>query len=323
MTILGVGRPRRLAEPAGALLILLTIALLPTVYKSYLVSQLLLVMAIIDLAILWNVVAGFGGQLSLGHGAFFGIGSYAVAVALTVLNVSVILGLLVGVAAAAAVAVLVTLLTLRFRIRGIYFALVTLTVALMLRDSAMATAKIGGAVGMLIPFGDNPAQLQFPNQFPYFYALVGLGFLYWIGARWIRDTRHGIALRAIRDDEVAAEAMGHSLGWRLSGVMAATAALAALVGAIYALGSLQATPDGSLGLSVMFAILVATIIGGIGTTWGPLIGGVVYEGIGVIVSQVPGGTGSLPIVLAAGFGIVLVGIVVLRPQGLVHVSRNP
>jgi branched-chain amino acid transport system permease protein len=299
----------------------LVIALLPTIYKQYLVSQLLLVVAVIDLAIIWNLVAGFGGQLSLVHASFFGVGSYAVAIALTLVRIPVPLALIVGAAVAAVLAILVTQVTLRFRIRGIYFALVTLAVALMLRDASVSTDALGGSVGIALPYADNSLQLQFPNQFPYFYALIALGFILWVLSRRFVRSRQGIALRAIRDDEVAAQAVGHSLSTRLSTVMAATAALAAVVGAIYGLGSLQASPDVSLGLNVMFAVLVATIIGGIGTSWGPLIGGIVYEGIGVIVSQIPGGTGSLPIVLGVGFGIMLVGIVVLRPEGLLPQRR--
>jgi len=314
--------PQEARSVALALVAFVVIALLPTIYKQYLVSQLLLVVAVIDLAIIWNLIAGFGGQLSLAHATFFGIGSYAVAIAFTRAWIPVPLALLAGAGAAALLAIAVTLVTLRFRIRGIYFALVTLAVALMLRDTAVASAGLGGSVGIALPYGDNALQLQFPTQFPYFYGLIALGFILWVVSRQFVRSRQGIALRAIRDDEVAAQAIGHSLTTRISVVMAGTAALSAVVGAIYGLGSLQASPDVSLGLNVMFAILVATIIGGIGTSWGPLVGGIVYEGIGVIVSQIPGGTGSLPILLGVAFGVVLVGIVVLRPEGLLPQRRS-
>jgi branched-chain amino acid transport system permease protein len=305
-----------------ALAAFVVIALLPTIYKQYLVSQLLLVVAVIDLAIIWNLVAGFGGQLSLAHATFFGLGSYAVAIALTRSRIPVPLAVVAGAAGAAVLAIAVTLVTLRFRIRGIYFALVTLAVALMVRDAAVASEGLGGSVGIAIPYQEDISQLRFANQFPYFYGLIALGFILWVLSRRFVRTRQGIALRAIRDDEVAAQAVGHSLTIRLSTVMAGTAALSAVVGAIYGLGSLQASPDVSLGLNVMFAVLVATIVGGIGTSWGPLVGGIVYEGIGVVISQIPGGTGSLPIVLGVAFGVVLVGIVVLRPEGLLPQRRT-
>lgn len=311
----------RLLPPAGAAAIFLAIAVLPTVWKPYLVSQLMLLLAVINLSLLWNVVAGYGGQLSLAHGSFFGIGAYAVAFLGTELHYPVPLAMLVGAVAAAILAVLITLATLRFRIRGTYFALVTLAVALMLRSAVISSDRLGGAVGLTLPYGDQPLTLQFTSPFPLYYSMAVIGFALFLLTRWFVHTRAGVVLRAVRDDETAAESIGHDLGRVLTAVMGWTAAASAILGSLYTLALLQASPDTSLSLSLVFAMLVATIVGGLGTLWGPVVGALFYQGANIVVSQLSQGTGRIPILINIAFGAVLVTIVVLRPNGLT--GRRP
>jgi branched-chain amino acid transport system permease protein len=276
----------------------------------------MLLLAIANLSLLWNLVAGYGGQLSLGHGSFFGIGAYAVAYLGTQLRYPILLTILIGAVASAVLAVAITLMTLRFRIRGIYFALVTLAVALLLRNAVVGSDAFGGAVGLTLPFADQPLGLQFTSPFPLYYVLAAGGFGLFVFSRWFVRTRAGIALRAVRDDEVAADSIGHNLGIVLASVMAGTAAVSSIIGSLYTLALLLASPDTSLSLSIVFAMLIATIVGGIGTVWGPLVGALFYQGANIAVSQLSAGTGRLPILINIAFGIVLIVVVVVRPNGL-------
>jgi branched-chain amino acid transport system permease protein len=310
-------RTKSLVTTGLAAATFLGLAVLPSIWKPYLVSQLMLLVAIADLAILWNLVSGYGGQLSLAHGSFFGIGAYAVAYLGTQLNYPIFLAIAIGVVVSVVLAVVITLATLRFRIRGTYFALVTLAVALMLRSAVTGSDRLGGAVGLTLPWVDRPFQLQFSSPFPIYYALAGGGFLLFMMSRWFVRSPRGIVLRAIRDDETAAESIGHDLGRSLASVMGATAAIASVIGSLYTLALLQASPDTSLSLSLVFAMLIASIVGGIGTIWGPIVGTLFYQGSNIAVSQLSAGTGRIPILINIAFGIVLIAVVVLRPNGFV------
>jgi branched-chain amino acid transport system permease protein len=302
--------------------IFLGLAVLPSIWKPYLVSQLLLLIAIADLAILWNLVSGYGGQLSLAHGSFFGIGAYSVAYLGTQLNYPIWLAIVAGVLVSVVLAVVITLATLRFRIRGTYFALVTLAVALMLRDAVTGSDRLGGAVGLTLPWVDRPFQLQFSSPFPTYYVLATGGFLLFLLSRWFVRSPMGIVLRAIRDDETAAESIGHDLGRSLASAMGGTAAIASVIGSLYTLAILQASPDTSLSLGLVFAMLIATIVGGIGTLWGPIVGALFYQGSNIAVSQLSSGTGRIPILINIAFGIVLIAVVVVRPNGLMGRRSN-
>lgn len=316
-------RPNSLLQVGLAAAFFLAVAGLPSVWKPYLVSQLILLLAIVNLSLLWNLVAGYGGQLSLGHGSFFGIGAYAVAYLGVQLHYPILLTIGIGAAGSAVLAVAITLMTLRFRIRGIYFALVTLAVALLLRNAAVGSDALGGAVGLTLPYVDQPFGLQFTSPFPLFYVLAAGGFGLVLFSRWFVRSPAGIVLRAVRDDEVAADSIGHNLGVVLASVMASTAALSAIIGSLYTLAILQASPDTSLSLSIVFAMLIATIVGGIGTLWGPLVGALFYEGANIAVSQLSAGTGRIPILINIAFGMVLIVVVVVRPNGLMGRRPNP
>lgn len=316
-------RTDTLITTGGAGAIFLGLAVLPTVWKPYLVSQLLLLLAIVNLALLWNIVSGYGGQLSLAHGSFFGIGAYAVAYLGTQLNYPILLTIAAGAVVSVVLAVAMTLATLRFRIRGIYFALVTLAVALILRNAVIASDRLGGSIGMTLPWVSQPLQLQFSTPFPIYYALTGGGFLLFLLSRWFVRSRAGIVLRAVRDNETAAESLGHNVGRVLASVMGGTAAIASVIGSLYALALLQATPDTSFSLSLVFAMLIATIVGGIGTPWGPLVGALFYQGSNIVVSEFSTGVDRSPILINLAFGIVLIFVVVVRPHGLMGRRSTP
>jgi branched-chain amino acid transport system permease protein len=302
--------------------IFLGLAVLPSIWKPYLVSQLVLLVAIADLAILWNLVSGYGGQLSLAHGSFFGIGAYAVAYLGTQRNYPILVAIAVGVIVSVVLAVVITLATLRFRIRGTYFALVTLAVALMLRNAVTGSDQLGGAVGLTLPWVDRPLQLQFSSPFPIYYTLAGGGFLLFMLSRWFVRSPMGIVLRAIRDDETAAESIGHDLGRSLAWAMGGTAAIASVIGSLYTLAILLASPDTSLSLGLVFAMLIASIVGGIGTLWGPIVGTLFYQGSNIAVSQLSSGSGRIPILINILFGMVLIAVVVVRPNGLMGRRAN-
>ena len=224
------------------------------------------------LAAAWNIIGGFGGQFSLGHGVFFGIGAYAGAKLYVAFDLSPWLTVLPIALFAALVAMLISWPT--FRLRGPFFAIATLAfneVAFVIAHNLESVT--GGPRGIMIPFKAGLANMIFRERWQY--ALLMFGFVALVIGITIvlRRSRLGYYLLAVREDEDAARASGiNVLGVKLRG-MALSAGLTAIGGTLFAMYLRFIDPPTIFNLQevgVKFALL--SLIGGIGTIAGPLLG---------------------------------------------------
>ena len=224
------------------------------------------------LAAAWNIIGGFGGQFSLGHGVFFGIGAYAAAKLYVAFDLSPWLTVLPIAVFAALVAVLISWPT--FRLRGPFFAIATLAfneVAFVIAHNVESIT--GGPRGIMIPFKAGLANMIFRERWQY--ALLMFGFAAMVIGITIvlRRSRLGYYLLAVREDEDAARASGiNVLGVKLRG-MALSAGLTAVGGTLFAMYLRFIDPPTIFNLQevgVKFALL--SLIGGIGTIAGPILG---------------------------------------------------
>jgi len=220
----------------------------------------------------WNIIGGFGGQFSLGHGVFFGIGAYLTAILYTEAGWSPWITLAPAMLLAVLVALLISWPT--FRLRGPFFAIATMAfnqVAFVLVN--YLDWPTNGPRGILIPFRAGLANMIFVQRWRY--AVLMFGFLALVTgiAVLLRRSRLGYALLALREDEDAARAAGiNVLAAKLEG-MAISAALTAVGGALFAMYLRYVDPPTVFTLSevgVRFALL--SLIGGIGTVAGPILG---------------------------------------------------
>lgn len=266
------------------------------------------------LALAWDVLGGWAGQLSLGHAALVGLGGYTFGLLTQSAQVSGTGGLVAALLAVVATAVMVTLVWgwITFRLRGPYFTLSTIAVAEILRLVAInARGLTGGAEGLFIFSLPKPLGLDlFDRTVEYYLALalvsVGLGVAWWLS--W---SRFGYYLQAIREDEDAAMALGiHPLRYKLW-AFAISGTLTAVGGALYAIFLSFFEPHGvfDIGLSVELALMA--IIGGTGTVWGPVVGAGVLmlsgEWLRALFKEA-----NLLI-----YGILIVLVVRFAPQGIV------
>lgn len=220
----------------------------------------------------WNIIGGFGGQFSLGHGVFFSIGAYITADLYIKFGISPWISLIPAAFFAALVAVAVSWPT--FRLKGPFFAIATMA----LNEVAFVLANYfsgitGGPRGLTLPFKAGLANMIFTSRFHY--ALLMLGFLVvcMLAAAWVYRSRLGYYLQAVHLDEDAARATGiRVLHVKLTG-MAISAALTGIGGALFAMylrfidpPTLLSLPD----IGVKFALIA--LIGGVGTLYGPLAG---------------------------------------------------
>jgi branched-chain amino acid transport system permease protein len=279
------------------------------------VFTLVLVWATMGLA--WNIISGYAGQTSFGHQAFFGIGAYVTVLLVVGVKLTPWLGLVVGAVAAMLAAVLIGFPT--FRLGGIYFALATLAYPLIFR----IVMEFLGYQEVSIPMvRDRPiAYMQFAD--PRAYDLLALGALAatLVLSHWIETSRLGYALRALRENEQAAEAAGIDTFRAKMLAYVLSAAPAAVVGAIYAHAILfVVTPDAVFGVLVIVQTLVVCLVGGVGSKWGPIIGSALMIPLSETLDATLGD--RLPGIQGVVYGAALVLVMMFAPEGIYWRARG-
>jgi branched-chain amino acid transport system permease protein len=259
----------------------------------------------------WNIISGYAGQISFGHQAFFGIGAYVTVLLVVKWALSPWLGMGVAIGVAVLAAMLIGLPT--FRLAGIYFGLATLAYPLILR----IVMDYLGYQEVAIPMKrEQPGWfMQFTE--PRSFDLLALGVL---GAtlalsHLIETSRLGYRLRAIKENEQAAEAMGVDAFRSKMAAYALSAIPAAVAGAVYIHAILFiVTPEAVFGLLVISQTLVVCLVGGTGTLWGPLIGAALMVPVSEILDSTVGD--RLPGIQGVVYGAALILIMLYAPEGL-------
>ncbi|QPC91736.1 branched-chain amino acid ABC transporter permease [Mesorhizobium sp. INR15] len=265
---------------------LVLLPLLPGAIDSYAFSFLFFVFIYAIMAQGWNLVAGFGGQISLGNHAFFGLGAYTTAILWSgnylwgslyeaypriyyFDPVTMVLGGLV-----AALAAIIIGMPLLSKLRGDYFALGTLgfgeIVKVMFINGGDFT---GGAFGVVAPAS------TFDTLLPHY--LVGLGLMVGVALaiRLLMRSRYGLALIAVRDDEMAASANGIDTLRVKVAAFAGSAFIAGIAGSLYTYYLFHVGPDSVFDLDWMLLPLMMTVVGGTGTLLGPILGAFVMYAV--------------------------------------------
>ncbi|MGH3383875.1 MAG: branched-chain amino acid ABC transporter permease [Nocardioidaceae bacterium] len=266
------------------------------------------------LAVSWNIIGGFAGRLSFGHAAFFGIGAYTSSLLLVEREISPWIGGVVGMLAAGLVALLLGLPVLR--LRGIFFTLATFVFTLILLTLARYFGDFtGGDVGLSLPLTDPSfAMMQFRGQAAFFYLALAVLALYVAIAAAVSRSAFGYRLRAIRDDEEVAEALGIATTRVKLQAFVLSAAMAAFAGTLAAQQDLFIDPGSAFGIDRSVEIVLAAILGGIGTVWGPVVGGIAVvamsDGLNNVLREVAAGAETVV------YGFALIAVALWLPGGL-------
>jgi branched-chain amino acid transport system permease protein len=299
--------------------LLLGILLYPLVFSSnFAVNFGILVLFFALIGQSWNIAGGFAGQLSFGHAAFFGIGAYCSTILQLRLGVSPWLGLPASVLAGALAGGLIALLSFRAGLKGSYFALITLAFAEAFRIVANSLAITGGGVGLLIPMQRSAANFQFPSRIGFYYVIVALAVLSIAIALWLKRSRFGARLAAIRENEDAARALGIDALREKVKVMALSGGMCAAGGTFYAQYFLYIDPAVTFGVDKSVEMLLVSMIGGAGTVYGPLIGSFLLTLVGEVTRNLTEAQGLSLII----YGCLLVVIIGFLPNGLVDLFRT-
>lgn len=271
------------------------------------------------LAQAWNILGGFGGQFSFGHALFFGTGAYVQAIAQLQWGWSPWLALPAGVAVSAAVGGWVGALSFRYGLKGSYFALVTLAFAEVFRIMATTVPFTGAGVGLMVPLREGFANMQFGSRRGYAMLALGLVVLALLVTCWLRHSRFGAWLQAVRDNEDAARAIGVNPFRVKLGAIALSGGFMGAAGAFYVQVFQYIDPGIAYGAHTSVEALVGAIVGGMGTLWGPIIGALALHVLADLTRNL---FGQLPGINMVIYGTVLILMVMFAPRGLAGVGQS-
>lgn len=269
----------------------------------------------------WNLIGGYAGQISFGHAVFFGLGAYTASLLLSRYGISPWIGMWAGCAIAAAVSLLIGFPT--FRLRRHFFALATLALGEIVRISFLNWEYVGAATGLYLPlqYRNRFTFLMWDSKTPYYLCALVLFALATGLVAVIDRHRAGRYLRAVEQDEDAAEMLGIPTRRYKLYAMFLSAALTALAGSLYALYVLYIDPYNVMHSRLSLLVVVITLIGGRGTVWGPVLGAVCIVLVNEYTRAWLGGAHSgVDFIL---FGLVIILLAIRQPRGLVGLLARP
>ncbi len=236
----------------------------------------------------WNLLGGFGGQVSFGHATFFGVGAYATMILYLRLGLAPWYGMVLGGVAAVAVSLPIGLIC--FRLRGPYFSLSTLAVAEIVRLIALNwEALTNGPVGLLITTLPRVAlgarAINWESKVPFYYIIAALAVLAMAATRRLSRARLGAYLLAIREDEDAAEAVGIDTVRAKVLTLALSAFFTGLAGGFYGLYFRYVDPDAVFPIALSVEMVFIAVVGGLATVVGPVVGAVFLTTIGELFRE--------------------------------------
>ena len=265
----------------------------------------------------WNIVGGYGGEVSVGHVVFFGCGAYAAMGSYTHFGLSPLVGIPAGIVVAVAIAAIIGGPTLR--LSGHYFSMATIAVAETARLIVTNTTWLGAAVGLSGPtVPRNVFDLSFVSAMPYYYLFLAVLVITLAITWWMTNSRMGFYLRAIKDSERAARSLGAPAARTKLYAYMLSAGLTSVAGALYATMFGFVDPESGLGILISVKILIMAALGGAGLLFGPLVGAAILVPLEELSNSLLGGKGAgLTFVV---YGAIIVLISRFQPGGLLALA---
>ena len=269
-------------------------------YQVSVVTTLLLYVAMVSA---WNLIGGITGQFSLASSAFVGVGSYAVVLLLR--DTAIPLPAALGLAATGGAVFAAVLGLILFRLRGFYFTIGTLAAALATMTWMTTWSLTGGTTGISAPLN------LIPDSRTLFLWAVGIAGIAMLTSILVISSSLGLRMKAVRDDEDIADSLGISPFAMKMIAIVISGAITAVAGGMFALQKASVEPFSAFGLDWSITIIVMAIVGGMGTTWGPVVGVIViYYGLTVQLQSFPAFSALLS-------GLILIAVIKFLPGGIV------
>ncbi|MFS8478620.1 MAG: branched-chain amino acid ABC transporter ATP-binding protein/permease [Micromonosporaceae bacterium] len=296
---------RLLVAVATALLLVFPLLTDDAYYQNMVILSLVFAIGASGL----NIITGFAGYVSLGQGAFIGLGGYTIGVLATRFD-SVSPWLWVPVAGVVAAAVAVVLGLVSLRARGPSFVIITVAFLFLVQVIAVNWVSLtNGTAGLTLPL---PSWDRDIMNWPFYYALIGILALQLLMTWWIRRTKLGMGLIAIREDETKAATIGINLPVEKMLAFVASTVFVGMGGAVYGYYLTFIDPRGMFGILISVQVILSLLLGGRATLWGPVLGAFLIEPLNEIANNNFGG-GNARLFL---FGGLLVLVVIFLPKGI-------
>ena len=297
---------RAVALAAGILLVAYPMLSDDIYYQNMIILSLIFAVGASGL----NIISGFAGYISLGQGAFLGLGGYTIGVlAGRYPDASPWLWVPLGGVVAAGVALILGFVSLRSR--GPAFVIITVAFLFLVQVIAVNWVSLtNGTTGLTLPL---PTWDRDIMNWPFYYVLVAILALQLLMTWWIRRTKLGMGLIAIREDETKAATIGINLPTEKIIAFMASALFVGMAGAVYGYYLTFIDPRGMFSILISVQLILSMLIGGKATLWGPVIGAFLVEWLNEMANNDWGG-GNTRLFL---FGGLLMGVVILLPQGII------
>jgi len=292
----------------------------PLVADRYVLSVLILIFYFAYLGQAWNIMMGFAGQLSLGHSLYVGLGAYVAAALWTNFGIGPWAGVFAGLATAMLFGAAIGWLGFRFGIAGVYFALLTIAFAEFTRIAFDHMDWTGRAGGFFLPVrADQAGQWWNLRGGPLLFYYVALALMLaalWLCAR-LRRSRLGHYWLALREDEAAARALGIDVFAAKMKAVLISSGMASVGGTFYAFYYNNLFPAQIFDMSRSIEMILAPIVGGLGTLFGPILGAFILTplGEGLIAATEEAGLRA-PGTKAVFYGAALMAIIWVAPAGV-------
>lgn len=287
---------------------------LPLFLNAYFLHIMIMTFLFGYLSRSWDVIGGLAGQFFLGPVGMLGVGGYTSTLLYVHFNLSPWIGMVAGGILGTAVGVSLCYLSFRFGLKDIYFGLATLTFPEILRIIVLNFEIFGGVNGVLIPMRESSfLRFQFDSKLPYYYISFFLMLLSIYVIYRIEKSKSGYYYLAIRENEEAAEALGvDTLKYKLI-VTGIGCFFLSMGGTFYAQYLMFVSPDSFFGIFGTVEIIIRSIVGGIGTVLGPIIGSFILTPLSDISRGILGGYRGVHLML---FGVIIILIILFLPQGV-------
>ena len=282
------------------------LAALPWIGNTVLVQFGISVLLLATVAQGWNIIGGYTGYPSFGNSVFYGLGAYGVAIAMVQYHLPFWVGMLLGLGLGVVFAGLLGLAVLR--LKGHYFAICTLGLALVMTAIVSNLEIAGGNIGLVLPLHRGEVL---------FYELaLGLLVFATLTIFWLSRSRFGLGLIAIRENEEGAAVMG--VNTTLYKVLAfmLSAAFTALAGGIHAYYITFIDPVGVFDIGLNVKMIIMAVFGGPGSVLGPVVGAFILSAISEVLAT------KVTSIASMFFGIVIVIAVVFMPRGIAHLVQH-
>lgn len=285
---------------------------------NYIISNLVNCMFFASMAGCWNIIGGYGGQVSWCHASFVAMGAYANFIMSTELGLSPFVSLPIGMIIAVVIATVIGYST--FRLHGPYFSIATIACGEAIRVLIQHFDKLTkGAAGMYVTYRKADFwALTFENDIPFYYIALIIMLLMVAITYLFTKSKTGYYLSAIKGDETAAESLGIETFKVKLRAFQVSAMMAAVVGCFYASFLTYIAPTSTASFDLSMKIGVVAIVGGVASLWGPVVGGFVVILLIEATSVLFGAAGGSQMV----YGILLMLVIIFKPEGITGFFRK-